>query len=220
MFFFDVVGRLLGRMAEKDPDLLKPYLANFERCVLWTEGNTLKEILAEECDPITNRCYGRVVQGWRSNHLGPGSAVSWCTAQVFTAMTGLRKLIRDIVTRTTLEEFGGRLASAPNSRDWDQLMDADLLLGPSASSSLKKELLEKLLQPLKLQEEATLASLLAPKPLSTLRSSRKPFYSSILFGPPGTAKTTICTSIASYLGWNFVTIDTADFMSEGLEQVQ
>lgn len=35
----------------------------------------------------------------------------------------------------------------------------------------------------------------------------------------GTAKTTICTSIANYLGWNFVTIDTADFLADGLEQV-
>lgn len=35
----------------------------------------------------------------------------------------------------------------------------------------------------------------------------------------GTAKTTICTCLASYLGWDFVTIDTAKFLSSGLEQV-
>ena len=44
-----------------------------------------------------------------------------------------------------------------------------------------------------------------------------PQYSAILFGPPGTAKTTICTSVASYLGWNFLTIDTASFLSNGLQ---
>ena len=35
----------------------------------------------------------------------------------------------------------------------------------------------------------------------------------------GTAKTTICTSIASYLGWNFLTIDTASFLADGLQNV-
>ena len=33
----------------------------------------------------------------------------------------------------------------------------------------------------------------------------------------GTAKTTICTSVASYLGWNFLTIDTASFLANGLQ---
>lgn len=35
----------------------------------------------------------------------------------------------------------------------------------------------------------------------------------------GTAKTTICTSIANYLGWNFLTIDTACFLANGLENI-
>lgn len=37
--------------------------------------------------------------------------------------------------------------------------------------------------------------------------------------PPGTAKTTICTSMSSYLGWNFLTIDTASFLADGLQNV-
>jgi hypothetical protein len=35
----------------------------------------------------------------------------------------------------------------------------------------------------------------------------------------GTAKTSIVTSIAYYLGWNFVTIDTADFLAYGLQNI-
>jgi MoxR-like ATPase len=42
--------------------------------------------------------------------------------------------------------------------------------------------------------------------------TQAPLYSGILFGPPGTAKTSIVTAIAYYLGWSFVTIDTADFL--------
>ena len=99
-------------------------------------------------------------------------------------------------------------------------MDADLQLGPQLHSTLKSQIFEKLIQPLNLQEKALRASLLPQDAQITLKlASKKPIYSMILFGPPGTAKTTICTSIASYLGWNFVTIDTADFLSDGLEQV-
>jgi len=46
-----------------------------------------------------------------------------------------------------------------------------------------------------------------------------PKYSLILYGPPGTAKTTICTSIAQKLGWSFLTVDTADFLASGLQNV-
>ncbi len=35
----------------------------------------------------------------------------------------------------------------------------------------------------------------------------------------GTAKTTICTSVASFLGWSFVTIDTSSFLANGMENV-
>jgi len=46
-----------------------------------------------------------------------------------------------------------------------------------------------------------------------------PAYSMILFGPPGTAKTTICSSMAYYLGWDFLVIDTAEFLADGLQNI-
>ena len=44
-------------------------------------------------------------------------------------------------------------------------------------------------------------------------------YSLILFGPPGTAKTTTAIHLASVINYNFVTIDTATFLADGLENV-
>ena len=44
-------------------------------------------------------------------------------------------------------------------------------------------------------------------------------YSTILFGPPGTAKTTICESLAERMGWDFVVIDTTAFLADGLTNV-
>ena len=40
-----------------------------------------------------------------------------------------------------------------------------------------------------------------------------------LFGPPGTAKSTICEALAERIGWDFVVIDTANFLENGLTNV-
>jgi hypothetical protein len=218
VFFFDILGSLLRTIGRKDPHLLALHLENFERGLKWAEDNVIREMLPENCDPDTNRCYGNVIQGWRSNHLGSGSAIAWSTAQVFSALTELKNLLRSLTTEAILKEFGGKPAGGANTRDWDGLMDADLLL--DSPSTLKTEVYDKLLLPLRTQESSMKNSLLPsiykdPQRLTT----RQPIYSMILFGPPGTAKTTICTSIATYLGWNFVTIDTADFLADGLEQI-
>ncbi len=54
----------------------------------------------------------------------------------------------------------------------------------------------------------------------------KPFHdkgessnsSMILYGPPGTAKTTLAQAIASELGWIYVNITPSDFVKHGIEQ--
>lgn len=218
VFFFDILGSLLRSIGRNNPDLLVPYLENFEKAVEWAEVNVIREMLPENCDPNTNRCYGNVIQGWRSNHLGAGNAVAWCTAQVFSTLTELAHLIRTLTTEAILREFGGKPSGAANTRDWEGLMDADLML--ESPTTLKNEVYDKLLLPLRVQELALKDSLLPPIATAARRvTTRQPMYSMILFGPPGTAKTTICTSIASYLGWNFVTIDTADFLADGLENI-
>jgi hypothetical protein len=42
----------------------------------------------------------------------------------------------------------------------------------------------------------------------------------ILFGPPGTSKTTLCEAVADAIGWRFVEIHASDFVAAGLPQVQ
>ena len=41
----------------------------------------------------------------------------------------------------------------------------------------------------------------------------------MLFGPPGTAKTTTAESVAAALGFGFVVIDTAVFLEDGLANI-
>ncbi|MDQ6876858.1 MAG: ATP-binding protein [Candidatus Dormibacteraeota bacterium] len=43
--------------------------------------------------------------------------------------------------------------------------------------------------------------------------------SAILFGPPGTSKTTLVEALAGALGWNYLEILASDFLSEGIDNV-
>lgn len=218
VFFWDLIGHILGTIAEKD---LAPYLSQLEKCLAWAEANVLEEMLGDVCDPVSNRCYGRMIRGWRSNHLGTGGAVAWCTAQVFTGLSGMRSLLQNLLTADILTEFNGRQETnvEGNPDDFEKLMDCDLNLGPDYQTTLKTELYSRLLQP-QIQKKSAIKTLFANKMSQVVSTSASnALYSMILFGPPGTAKTTICTSMASYLGWNFVTIDTAAFLECGLEQV-
>lgn len=199
VFFFDLVGSLLGTMAEKDPFLIAPYLPQLEKCLMYAESNILEEMLGDVCDPVSNRCYGRVVRGWRSNHLGTGSAVAWSTAQVILFLSGMRKLLQNLMTTNILTEFNGKRETlVGNPNEWQSLMDADLKLGPDFETTLKEVFENRLLLP-QVQKESAIKAQFSKK-IENSSSSLPDLYSAILFGPPGTAKTTICTSAASYLG--------------------
>jgi SpoVK/Ycf46/Vps4 family AAA+-type ATPase len=50
-------------------------------------------------------------------------------------------------------------------------------------------------------------------------SKKKKRWSAILFGPPGTAKTTLAEDIARSLGWPLVTIETSDFLAQGVDKM-
>lgn len=217
IFFFDLLGEILDKVSDRHPELLAPYLSQIELSLRWAEENILEEMLPEQCDEVSGRCYGEVVKGWRSNHLGNGGPVAWCTSLVFSGLAAMRKLLQKLITDDILTEFSGRRALPSTHRDWNNLMDADLVLGVDFKTTLKKEIYPRLLQP-QVEKESSIKVAFqkvarSDTDPSLSLSSNPPVYSLILFGSPGTAKTTICTSMASYLGWAFVTIDTACFLA-------
>ena len=88
-----------------------------------------------------------------------------------------------------------------------RLLDSDLKI-QGQRRSLKQTLDEGFLTPITKKRQ-----------LDTSTKPCKRLHSAVLYGPPGTAKTTIVTSLAQSLGYNFITIDTADFLAYGLQNI-
>ena len=220
IFAVDTVASLLKIVPAP---LLQPYLSHFRRTVHWIEMHSLVEILPDYCDPESGQCYGKAIRGWSSPHLSPDvGPQAWSTAQVIACISRIQTLVATLRHDSVVMEFRGQphekrigtLSSSmagtpapPDPSGWNRLLDSDIAEpGGSASNvaTTHKEVLDqRMIQPR------------LPSSSSLVSSS----YSAILFGPPGTAKTTICEALASRLGWDFVVIDTSVFLADGLSNV-
>lgn len=202
VFAVDTVGTLLRLL---QPEMFRPYLNELESVLGWIEEHKTKEVIADYCDQKTLQCYGRPITGWVSPHMTvqTSSPNAWSTAQTLTCAIRVRKLVKQLLHDDVLEEFNGvnQKHDGIKLAAWDRLLDTDLGNPTDDCSTLKCVLNERMIEPRSTQVKFGLA------------------YSAILFGPPGTAKTTICEALAQRLGWDFLVIDTACFLEDGLTNV-
>lgn len=129
------------------------------------------------------------------------------------------------IRECTLDKYRDRVQynRRLNPEPWDTYIDCDLPgLGP-LRGTVKKLLELEVVQP---AEKAILsqgvkfpgASVDQPRILSpsfALKSRR----SALLFGPPGTSKTSLAEGIAHRLGWPFIELSPSDFLRGGLEGI-
>ncbi|KAL7511208.1 hypothetical protein ACHAXN_008091 [Cyclotella atomus] len=206
VFVADTVGSLLGALPAED---FRPHLEGLHRLLSWIEQHQTVEFISDYCDSDTQQCYGKPLRGWASPHLtSQTSPLGWSTAQVLRCTMRMRKVVQRLLHIDVLEEFGGITnKGVPNLASWDRLLDTDLGDPKDNSRTLKDVLDERMIRPfVEIDERCNLPRFGAA-------------YSSILFGPPGTAKSTICEALAQRMGWDFVVIDTASFLADGLTNV-
>ena len=206
VFSVDTLGSLLENLP---PEMFRPYLLQLDRTLRWIEEHQTMEIISEYCDPDSGQCYGKPLRGWSSPHLLPEtSPQAWSTAQTLTCVHRLRYVVEQLMHKDVMQEFGGISNEGVAKREsWNRLLDTDLS-PPRAPTrkTLKSLLMDRVLVPFGENNQARNPSVGAA-------------YSTILFGPPGTAKTTICEAIADNLGWDFLVIDTSAFLADGLTNV-
>jgi hypothetical protein len=176
VFGIDALGSLLDFLP---PEEFRPYLSQLSRALEWLESNQDVQIIADYCDPETAQCFGKALRGWTSPFLSPPAGPkAWATAQSVTCLARMRRIVRQLVHNDVLEEFRGKKTEAPDSKAWSRLLDSDVgIPGSSCCRTIKSILEERVIRPFS---------------ISVSSPSVGAAYSTILFGSPGTAKTTVC----------------------------
>lgn len=204
VFAVDTIGSLLEILPAED---FRPHLASLQKMLEWIESNQAVEVIPDYCDPESGQCFGKSLRGWVSPHLSPETGPqAWSTAQTATCIYRLKRVVQKLMHNDVLEEFNGIAHSTrgPEPAAWDRLLDSDLG-GCSKDCRTIKSVLEE--------------RVCVPFSESFSNPSVGAAYSTILFGSPGTAKTTITEAVAEKMGWDFVVIDTAEFLADGLTNV-
>jgi ATPase family associated with various cellular activities (AAA) len=153
-------------------------------------------------------------KGWCSGHHPHRTAAeAWATASVFSYLQNLRCLIG----HWTAGEAERQLSVRPPSQASVQMARETLAdrgdtwpldSSPSAGQQLSMLFLNPIDATTRVYETID-----HDRPL--IEESR----SAVLFGPPGTSKTTLVESLAGCLGWKYVEVHASDFLREGMDRV-
>lgn len=150
------------------------------------------------------------LRGWSSNHHPHRPAPeSWATATAFRFLQLLRRLVGLEVRRQALSMLPSAIPreSLETLRERGSTWDA----GQGAAGDLLASLFVHPAKAFDAEHDA-------------LDPDRRLFgdnraRSAILFGPPGTGKTTLVEAVAGALGWSFVEVTPADFLDQGMDRV-
>ncbi len=147
------------------------------------------------------------ISGWASDHPYQRQAVeSWTSAIVLQFAIAAADLREDIRNRSVLQTFNIAHpddALWPPWLRWDELREAE----PDHEYPIYDYLEREVIGPIEADP-------------SRQPSGRRECASVLLFGPPGTAKTTIVQAVADALGWPVVFLNPGVFIARGMEAIE
>lgn len=179
--------------------LLRPHAARLFRLLDYAESTRV---------PLGDGAFG-----WSSGHrTNMPYAESWATAAVFACMEALRRLVGIWTNEDVLKDLGH-----PGPIQTEESAISELLARGDTwadSGTVGEQLFTLFVNPLRMRNRGD-----ARDP------DRKPIESSqarsaILFGPPGTSKTTLARAMAAAVGWDYVELHPSHFVAGGLPNVQ
>jgi len=208
----------VGYKAEMVRELLKPYCKNL--IDLWLYSETTKIDLREYYKlkalplPPSGKEYGWC-SGHRTNVPDPES---WATASVFSYAQALRRLV-GIWCR---EEALSGLNTPPDRLSPDEAAKTIVSRGKTwggQRASVVEQLWTMFINPVRMsrRDDKLEDDKLEP---DSQPIEQKHARSAILFGPPGTSKTTLVRSLADVIEWKYVELHANHFVAEGLAAVQ
>jgi hypothetical protein len=172
--------------------LLKP----LDRSLSWCQHNRLILNLQPP--------HGQTIAGWNSGGqirtLQEGRPELWATAVVHMYAYRAETLLSALIQKELERKYD---AAAPIEKDdrWSGILDFDLeMIGETTPTSVKTEIDVRMIAPI----------LAGTEPLSR---------SALLFGPPGTSKTSVVKAVAQRVNWTYIELSPSDFLRDGLPNI-
>lgn len=178
-------------------------LKGLEKAVKWCDDNRL-----EYLESTTNEKYFGWNSGGQLATLEAGMPESWATAVVHMFLHKLQEVLTDKIEKLVFDHYNA-IEYEKGDSEWKKLIDIDLKFKQTNEKSKVKDVLHnKILSKVIDKDRKEFRS----KPINHKRSA-------LLFGPPGTSKTSIVKALAQMLGWPLIIIEPSHFLSKGLEKI-
>jgi adenylate kinase family enzyme len=187
-------------------DTLRDYADNLTR--LWRYAESTRVVLgARETDQ-------RPAIGWCSGHrLNQTEPESWATASVFAFCQTFRRLL-GVWTREAARRELNHLKPTFGEPVEDVLRKRGATWRDGSTLGVTEKLYTMFINPVLMRGEG---EVLEP---DTEPIDKHQARSAILFGPPGTSKTTLSKAVAKSIGWDYIELHASHFVSDGLQNVQ
>ena len=165
-------------------------LKAFADALAWCEQNKLHYAVE-----------GKRYAGWNSGGdrrvLALGQPEVWATGTIHIFAQHFRQLLDSRIQKAIEEKYQATFER--NSGRWDRLIDLPLRLD---------------------DEETTLKTVLLQQVIEPIAARGKPKRrSGLLFGPPGTSKTSLVRALAENVGWSMIYVTPSGFLRGGLENI-
>lgn len=160
--------------------------------------------------------------GWRNDRNGAALEVeTWTTAVVLEFLLDLRELLAAARQEMVLRRYKAVRPQRPRRRDDLMWIDVERLVGSparNAEAEARIEEFEQLIDPTRhnVIVNGIAREVLRPA-LSDLHGRPVQTASFLLYGPPGTRKTTMVETMAETLDWPLVTLSPPKFLGGGIE---
>lgn len=211
-YVFETLSELFKNALRADPHahllraLLRPYLGCFSK---------LLDFVEETKQPIVG-CDSAV--GWCAGHrVGERDPESWATAAVFSCLGAMRRLVGYWTREHSLRTLGGKSADRDSGKAVNFLSErGETWSFGGDCTTTGEQLLTMFVYPcLSSKKSSGWIDDSDSRPIAEGQ-----MRSAILFGPPGTGKTTLVRVVAEAIGWPYVELQPSHFVADGLPNVQ